>query len=975
MSITKGTDPVPACDRTAQAIGAPTWPGGEAAGAADLRFAPDDRWWPAVAALIRDLCPGAGPPQASHDFRRVVVIVPRMLHAPLLRAALHGVLDGAACLAPRVLTLEAWSRWEPGQESRQRAELLGVLRESAWIRERFGAQAAALWSLARDVAVLSDELTLAACGAVDAFEGRWHAAVQRNFSHRAAAAGDMQAQLVLALWRAGLDGEVGAARLRERLERCAQLAQGPLVWLAPQGAAPWQRAFCRAYAAASGQRACLVEADPQGLAQRHPWLAAAWPELVGPLSAVPPIAQRAGELAAARRAAAPIEGPPPLQILKQGTLEQESNAAAEWVVDRLRAGCQSIALVALDRLTARRVRALLDRAQILVADEAGWKLSTTSAAAAVMRWLDVVISDFQHRELLDWLRSPFTLADRPNKASLVASIASALLEEGIAGGMQAVRAAVVRRVRGPAAPAARETIDQLLALARSWQAAGPLGRFLGLLVATLERLGMRPALAADPVGQSVLDAVTQLREQLAGASMRLDLGEFRAFLAGHFEELYARDRQIESPVVMTTLAGTRLRRFDAALLIGADAAHLPSASPAGGLLALSVRRDLGLRTEVDNVREQTLDLACLLATTPSVAATWRCRRQDEPVALSPLLDRMGMLTELAGAGSLVREPAPSWYRVPKAVAAPRSARAPGLLPGRISASAYQDLVDCPYRFFGLRMLGLREVQRFRAVPDKRDFGLLLHAVLLEFHAGHDRESVANTRWAPATAPVDAASDPAQARWHRIVDALLGPLLQQRPALIGYRQRLRLLLPGYLRWLRQTQQDGWHWQAGEVVLRQVLALDHDMELELEGRIDRIDEHAQGQRRILDYKARDAGSLRKAQKEPGEDVQLLFYGLLPTPPIPEAGYLSVQRPPDLRNPSAKVVTLVPGPVPFADGVASLRVRLREDLGRVAAGADLPANGAEPVCRRCELRSLCRHGFTAAPSLDASPGEFHE
>ncbi|SPE23943.1 conserved hypothetical protein [Burkholderiales bacterium] len=973
MNTTPGTvaDPGAARAATSAASLAPASTGVDVAGAAELRFAPDDRWWPAVAALVRDLCPGAGP-AALCDLRRVVVIVPRMLQAPALRAALHGVLDGAACIAPRVLTLEAWAQWAPGQESRQRAELLGALRDSAWVRDRFGAQAAALWSLARDIARLSDELTLAACGAVDAFEGRWQAAVQRNFSQRAAAAGDLQAQLVLALWRAGLAGELGTARLREQLERCAQRADGPLVWLAPQGAAPWQRAFCRAYAAVSGQRACLVEADPLALAQRHPWLAAAWPELTGSLATASPIAKRAGALAAALPRPEAIAVAPPLQILKQGTLEEESSAAASWVVDRLHGGCRSIALIALDRLTARRVRALLDRVQILVADEAGWKLSTTSAAAAVMRWLDVVISDFQHRELLDWLRSPFTLADRHNKAPMVASMASALLEDGVAGGMQAVRTAVVRRAHGPDAAALREMVDQLVTLAHRWQRPGSLGRFLGLLAATLDGLGMRPALAADPVGRSVLEAVEQLSEQLSGSSLRLDLVEFRAFLAGHFEELFARDREIESPVVMTTLAGTRLRRFDAALLIGADADHLPAMNPSGGLLASSIRRDLGLRTEADSVREQTLDLACLLATTPSVAATWRCRRQDEPVALSPLLDRIDMLMQLAGCPSVLREAAPSWHHVPMAVGGPRSVRAPDLLPGRISASAYQDLVDCPYRFFALRMLGLREAQRLRARPDKRDFGLLLHAVLLEFHGGRDRQGALVPPLAAAT-PADATPDPALAHLHRIVDALLAPLLQQRPALIGYRQRLRLLLPGYLHWLRQSQKDGWRWQAGEVPLKQAFALDRGPPLELEGRIDRIDEHAQGRRRMLDYKARDAASLRKAQKEPGEVVQLLFYGLLLEPPVDEAGYLSVQRPPDLRNPSAKVVTLVPGPAPLAEGVSALRARLREDLDRIAAGASLPANGAEPVCRRCELRSLCRHGFTVPPAMAAS--EPHE
>ena len=45
-------------------------------------------------------------------------------------------------------------------------------------------------------------------------------------------------------------------------------------------------------------------------------------------------------------------------------------------------------------MTARRARARLERAQILVADESGWTLSTTMASSVVMRWLDVIGGDF-----------------------------------------------------------------------------------------------------------------------------------------------------------------------------------------------------------------------------------------------------------------------------------------------------------------------------------------------------------------------------------------------------------------------------------------------------------------------------------------------------------------------------------------------------------------------------------------------------
>jgi len=923
--------------------------------------APDLRWWPGVAALVLDLARDGAAGPAVRDLRAVVVIVPSPRHAPLLRAALYEALGRRAFVAPRIRTLEDWAGVDAADLPGRRADVFDALRGSAWVRERFGTQAGALWTLARDIALLSDELTLAACGAAEAFEGRWRAAVQRNFSQRAAAAGDPQVQLVLALWRASLARDGGAARLRERLQQRAQGAaaagEAALVWLAPQGAAAWQLAYCRAYSAWNGLPARLVVPDLAAFARSQAWLAAAWPERFDPAPDVPVPA------IAVRARALRTGAPPPVRILGCDTLEEEAQAAAQWTVDRVGGGAAlvpgaagvpvvPVVLVALDRLTARRVRALLERAGVLVADESGWKLSTTSAAAAVMRWVDLVISDFSARDLDDWLRSPFTLAAEPDKPAIAAAIDAALRRAGVLAGTAAVRRAIAlhRAADARCAADAVRIIEQMAALAQRWQRPGPLGRFLGLLLATLEQLGMAAALADDPVGRRVLLAVQQLHDHLVGSSLVLDLAEFRALLAEHFEEMASGDDAIDSPVVMTTLAGTRQRRFGAALLIGADADHLPGGMPVGGLLAKAVRHELGLRTDAERQAEQTLDLAVLLACTPQVAATWRRRTGDEPRPLSPLLERLALLVELSGRPPLVSVPAAHAHAVPAQPALPRAPVAPGRLPARVSASAYQDLIDCPYRFFGLRVLGLREPLRLRPLPDKRDFGVLLHAALFAFHRQGDTDA-------------EHAPGPALHALRAAVDAVFAPLLEQRPALLGYRQRLRALLPGYIDWLGRAQREGWRWHDGERALQRPL-VPPQAAPSLFGRIDRIDVDAHGHQRILDYKSRDAAALRRGQREPGEEIQLLFYGLLLEPAPQAAAYLSLQRPPDPDQPLRDVVTLVAATQPLAPQLAALQQRLVHDLGRVGAGAPLPANGAEPVCRRCELRSLCRHGFTPAP-----------
>ena len=68
---------------------------------------------------------------------------------------------------------------------------------------------------------------------------------------------------------------------------------------------------------------------------------------------------------------------------------------------------RAIAVVVQDRLVARRARALLERAEVLVQDETGWTLSTTSASTVLMRWLDNLDSQFHFQDLLDLLKSPF----------------------------------------------------------------------------------------------------------------------------------------------------------------------------------------------------------------------------------------------------------------------------------------------------------------------------------------------------------------------------------------------------------------------------------------------------------------------------------------------------------------------------------------------------------------------------------------
>jgi ATP-dependent helicase/nuclease subunit B len=591
---------------------------------------------------------------------------------------------------------------------------------------------------------------------------------------------------------------------------------------------------------------------------------------------------------------------------------------------------------------------LLERARVSVRDETGWKLSTTSAAAAVMRWYDLVADDLYWRDLLDWLKSNFTLADHADKPAAVAGLERAIRAGGALQGARSIRRALSRSGTGPAADtdAAHAVLALIEAQAQTMQRAAPtLASHARALRSALDALGMRTALAADAVGAAVLDEIDALEADLAGVTGRATLAEFRALLAERFEEVSFTDRAVDSPVVLVSLAAAALRRFDAALLIGADAQHLPAAPTESLFMSGAVRAELGLASVESALREQACQLAALVASTPRVLATWRTRHGDEPNSLSPLLERLQFVAERALDDDLLRDAERDLHEVRPLVLQRPAPAAAQLLPQRISASAAQSLVNCAYQFYARRLLQLTAPDDVIETPDKRDFGELLHEILRRFHR----------QWgAVGFHDIDAARLASSLSLH--AHAVFDPRIEQAPGLLAFKRRFEGLIAGYVDWLQGHAAEGWRWSAAEESFAATMTLNDGRSIELGGRIDRIDAQADGRMHLLDYKARSVDALAKALQEPGEDIQLPFYGLLLAHRVQSAAYLSFDR---AREDAAGVEAVAPKQ-DFGRLVDAVEQRLRADLQRIADGAALPAIGAPSVCRYCEMRGLCRRDY---------------
>src|SRR4030095_1841839 len=447
----------------------------------------------------------------------------------------------------------------------------------------------------------------------------------------------------------------------------------------------------------------------------------------------------------------------------------------------------------------------------------------------------------------------------------------------------------------------------------------------------LAALGVEPGLNQDPVGAAVMRELCVLGAELAGAGGRMTASDFRALLAQHFEDIAFVDRTIDSPIALVSLAGSTLRHFDAVLLIGADARHLPAQRSDRLVVSDAVRAELGMNTAEGARRQQTVQLAMRLATTPTVVATWRNRIGDEANALSPLLQRLSLVIERATGTAPTRSPPRDEFAIEATAASRPAPSAPHLMPARLTASRAQSLVDCAYQFYERQILRLAEMEDVTELPGKRDFGTLLHETLRRFHVEWG-DSAFNT--------IDRA---------RLMQSLVGhanavfePQLPRTPGLLAYQRRFEGVVASYIDWLQQHAADGWRWRAAEEAAAFSWKL-RDRDIELAGRIDRVDARSDGQVLLIDYKARPVNGLRDGLKDAGEDIQLPFYGVL-MGEASEAAYISFDR---SRESSRGIEPISPSQ-PFDWLVTETRVRLQADLQRIVDGAALPAIGSEPTCK---------------------------
>jgi ATP-dependent helicase/nuclease subunit B len=882
------------------------------------------------------------------DLSACTVLVPNLHAAPALARALGQAAGVATLLLPTLTTLPQLAK----QAALTQASVPDSVRQSLLyeaLRARKWFDATLLWPLTGELLKLFDELTLNQVRLPDSYEDFVRQLAQA-YAASAGASLQFEARLVHELWHA-LRHDLGA-RLDPasayvlQLGQLAQTPGAPLYGVGLADLAPVEHDFLARYA--ERQPVLLFAADTLTAADcsaSGALLQAAWNHQGSGIRDQESLASSSlFERAAQLRAYIPAS---PLahkfKLFGAQSLEEEARAAALQVRLWLAQGKHDIAIVAQDRLTARRVRALLERDQVLVRDETGWTFSTTAASALIMRWLDLVADDFYYQDLLDFLKSPLVLShiERETRRDAVSALELLIREHNVVARL----AHYLDLARANDQAACVTLLEALDAARAGWHTrrAMPLAAWLKRLTDTLSQLGILVPLARDLAGGQMLDMLARAATELETATETFRFAEWRHWLNQRFESATFLDTGIDSPIVFTHLPATRLRTFDAALLLGCDSAHLPAPPPASVFFNQAVRASLQLPTWRDAMQTEQGDVAGLLARAPETLATWQAFQQGKPNLLSPLFELLGTCHAQAYGTNLfdTRLRALLAAQTPTVPNSAHDYPAPHLdapaIPKEISASGYASLMACPYQYFARHVLRLNQLEDVQLALEKRDFGTLAHRILHAFHRRH---------------PLLSADDPAQldASLREVSLHIFAPLLRMNYLSRAWLTQWEKLIPVYLEWQLAREAQGWHWHAGEQSERITYALAHGEQITLKGRLDRLDTSREG-RAVIDYKMKAKDALRKQLKLPGEDVQLPVYALLAGELATEAAYLSFDHDQvHAVKPEGDIQEL-------AQQVAG---RLQTVFEALYAGADLPAHGAEPVCAQCEMEGLCRRSY---------------
>jgi ATP-dependent helicase/nuclease subunit B len=659
------------------------------------------------------------------------------------------------------------------------------------------------------------------------------------------------------------------------------------------------------------------------------------------------------------------------RLISMPSFEKMAWGAITALQEHVQAGRKHLALIAQDRLVARRVRALLDRLgpSISVIDRTGWKLSTTSAAAAVNSYLELINQSPgpNTSSMMGFLKNPLLdLSEILTKLSGT----SELDPNDFAWFMESTILASSPREHWQdwvqlfepeehddfhdegnlhMPNVAQAWMNQLQEHSQGWRSGYQTSAdWSKLLQEDLKACGMYHLLENDLAGKSVLvelEQLAQIRNTPMSPAAWVSLFDAWMEQASFIQEA----RYSEITISIIPLSSIRLHPYDAVVVVGCDDGQLPSSQDHGSIFSDSLLAAFDEHLPHHEYISQAKDLSQLLSTHKYVDFLWQeFQSAGEKNRPSPWLTRlqMGMPSFKKATIEIPFDETPSHPQEP----AKTSVLFKELLKNEISPSAYQSLRSCPYRFFVTYVLGLRSPKALQDLSEFGAIGTLLHDILKKFYRAYAKQRA----W---------SYDEQKREWmekelRNISTQEWGHLVKDNGKLLFEQQQWLEQIPDWVSWQLSLEAQGWRFSEAEKNLEFVLHLSSELTLMIKGRADRIDVNASGAYRVWDYKYKTLSSIKGAKKYFFEDPQLLIYskGLLESPGshkiITDTGWLSLR---DSDRKSREVMQEVTSEV-----LQTMEEQMTGLLKQVWGGGVLPANGPTQVCQYCDARGICRKGM---------------
>ena len=491
------------------------------------------------------------------------------------------------------------------------------------------------------------------------------------------------------------------------------------------------------------------------------------------------------------------------------------------------------------------------------------------------------------------------------------------------------------------------------------------------LQSNLQAMGMAQSLEGDSAGKQLLEVLKTFDLSKAdhqNASIRLSewLSLLKTVIEGASYQEAGKDAKATLSIL--PLSSTRLRDFEAVVVVGCDEQQLPAYSEPPLFFSDALNQLLKTSTIAMQFVQQARDLSQLLVSCPNVDLLWQSKSNNgEPLRPSAWIQRLQ--NQIGWTAIPIQMGKRSFVANPMEMAVAHFEEDLPM-PLSMSPSAYKALRDCPYRYYVRSLLGLRKNKDFDEGFDASLAGQTLHKLLKRFYQALKTHEHNNPE-------IKTDQEKRRAWMEKSLNSHseqeFAFLIEGDARVMGTLRDWQKQIPSFIDWQLQRELAGWEYFDGEVKVGFDLPFkDADGNLKtirIEGFADRYDVNMNDNKiaSVIDYKNQRFEKVKLRAEHILDDPQLLIYARaaneeqenhkLTGHRVQQAEWVALKA--DISKGEQKAAR--------AQDVADMPVMMQQfseqitdDVEQLWAKKPMQAFAPEGVCRYCEARGICRKGI---------------